>query len=541
MPLTRSFRILLWFLLALVLAGASLFVLVLAYPAPLERWLQDRVVVALREHYGAEVTLDNLQVKVATVISASADDLVIANPADPSLPPLITVRHLALQAPLLDLLRTPVHVSRLKLDGLEIRVGGKRQPSVVGGNEARAAAVSSSRGAGLQMQHPPARAHASRRTHLADFVIDNVSADGAKLYILRKDPAREPLLLDLRRLQLRSAGTRQPMQFTAELTNPKPPGLIDTTGHFGPWDFDEPSATPLGGHYTFQHADLSVFHGISGTLSSVGDYSGVLRNIVVDGTTDAPDFKLDRGGETVHLTTKFHAIVDGTNGNTYLQPVKAHFLNSDVVTTGEVTGKPGEKGKTLLLDVDMQQARVEDVLSLAAKSEPALTGALAVTAKVDLPPGKQPVLERMQIAGTCRVSDARFANDTIKKVIVEMSRRGQGRPGDNSISDVPAELGGDFRLKERTLSFARLQFEVPGAEAQFKGVYSLASHAVNFDGDVRLHATVSEMVGGDKGWLLFPLDILFSRNAAGTYVPIAITGTREHPQIHVQWRKLFGG
>ena len=71
----------------------------------------------------------------------------------------------------------------------------------------------------------------------------------------------------------------------------------------------------------------------------------MLHNITVDGTTDTPDFKLDSGGQSVHLTTQFHAIVDGTNGNTYLQPVKAHFLDSDIVTNGEVVGHRDERAR----------------------------------------------------------------------------------------------------------------------------------------------------------------------------------------------------
>ncbi len=529
MPIPRSTRILLWILLGLVLAGAIAFVVVITFPAPLERWLEGRVVLALREHYQSEVTLQNLHITVSPIIYASADKLVVPNRVDSSLPPLITVKHLDLQVGLLGLLRTPVHIRQVKLDGMEIKVGHKREP----GGEAGA----------TKPQGQPGSRSANKPhhvTHLADFVIDKLYADGARLFILRKDPRREPLLFDLRKLQLRSAGAGQPMKFTTELTNPKPPGLIESTGHFGPWNFDDPAVTPLGGHYKFEHADLSVFSGISGTLSSVGDYSGVLHNILVDGTTDTPDFKLDRGGESVHLTTKFHAIVDGTNGNTYLQPVKAHFLDSDIETNGEVAGKPGEKGKTVTLDVDIERARVQDVLELAAKSEPALTGGLKLKAKMNLPPGKEAVLQRMELNGKFRVSDGRFTSDQIKRVVVELSRRGQGKPNDQSITDVAAGFAGDFGLKHSTLSFSGLQFMVPGAEAQFNGSYGLPGQTLNFVGDVRLHATLSEMVGGSKGWLLFPFDPIFEKHGAGTYVPMTITGTREHPQIHVRWGKLFG-
>jgi hypothetical protein len=330
------------------------------------------------------------------------------------------------------------------------------------------------------------------------------------------------------------------MTFKAQLTNPEPPGLIDTTGRFGPWNFDEPSATAVSGHYSFQHADLAVFKGISGILSSVGDYTGVLHNILVDGTTDTPDFKLDSGGQAVHLTTKFRAMVDGTNGNTYLTPVKAHFLESDIVTNGEVAGKPGQKGKTITLDVDIEHARVQDVLALAAKSDPAvLNGKLMVKAKLNLPPIDEPVLQKMMLDGKFVVSDSRFTSDKVKNAILQLSRRGQGKPDDQTINDVPATIAGEFSLRSSTLTFNRLQFSVHGAAAQMKGAYGLRSEKIDFSGDVRLDAKVSQTITGPKHWLLVPFDPLFNKHGAGTYLPVEIAGTREHPEIKLQLNKIF--
>jgi len=60
-------------------------------------------------------------------------------------------------------------------------------------------------------------------------------------------------------------------------------------------------------------------------LSSVGEFTGQLNNIVVDGTTETPDFSLDTANHPMPLHTKFHAVVDGTNGDTYLQPVDARL------------------------------------------------------------------------------------------------------------------------------------------------------------------------------------------------------------------------
>jgi hypothetical protein len=347
------------------------------------------------------------------------------------------------------------------------------------------------------------------------------------------------MLWELRKLALRSAGVGQPMTFTAELTNPTPPGLIHTTGHFGPWDFDEPSATKVDGHYDFQHADLSVFNGISGILSSVGNYTGALNDIVVDGTTDVPNFQLDSGGQEVHLTTEFHAIVDGTNGNTYLRPVKAHFLKSDIVTNGQVAGEKGKKGKSIALDVDMQKAYVQDVLALAAKGAPMLTGAIALKAKLLLPPGKERVLQKMQLGGRFDLSDAQFTQDKIKNAVDDLSRRGQGKPKDTSIANVASEFRGDFNLRNGTITFGTLQFVTQGAAAQVKGSYGISSGDINFVGDVRLDAKVSQTMTGAKHVLLAPFDPLFNKHGAGTYLPVQVGGTREKPDIKLQWKKLL--
>ena len=91
----------------------------------------------------------------------------IPNRGDPDAPPLITVKHLTIEAGVFELLRTPVHISHVELEGLEIKVGPKRSAS------------------------GPKPVKPKQHTHLANFVIDNVGANGTKLLILRKDPSKE--------------------------------------------------------------------------------------------------------------------------------------------------------------------------------------------------------------------------------------------------------------------------------------------------------------------------------------------------------------
>src|SRR5258708_40373421 len=99
---------------------------------------------------------------------------------------------------------------------------------------------------------------------------------------------------------MHSFGLDRPAKFTAQLTNAVPPGEIETMGSFGPWSPDDPGQTPLAAEYAFDKADLGVFKGISGILSSTGKFGGVLENIEVEGKTSTPDFTVTIGGRQLH-------------------------------------------------------------------------------------------------------------------------------------------------------------------------------------------------------------------------------------------------
>ena len=144
-------------------------------------------------------------------------------------------------------------------------------------------------------------------------------------------------------------------------------------------------AAPSSGDYTFNHADLSVFTGIAGILNSTGRYQGTLRDMTVDGQTETPDFQLSHTGHTMPLHTTFHARVDGTNGDTWLEPVDATLAGSHFTARGQVvrvlkTGDDGRLhsiGHDIALDVNVDRARIEDFLRLATDSPvPVLDGGI---------------------------------------------------------------------------------------------------------------------------------------------------------------------
>ncbi len=180
------------------------------------------------------------------------------------------------------------------------------------------------------------------------------------------------------------------MTFQAALDNAKPPGLIHSSGDFGPWNPDEPGDTPVSGKYTFRDANLGVFPGITGILASDGQYHGELDRIEVEGTTDVPNFSLTNAGHPMHLQTQFSATVDGTNGNTDLHPVHATLGKSTFDVSGSIERGALETHKEIALHATAGKTGLEDFLRLAVNSpKPPMTGRIAFNTTVKIPPGKR--------------------------------------------------------------------------------------------------------------------------------------------------------
>jgi hypothetical protein len=314
---------------------------------------------------------------------------------------------------------------------------------------------------------------------------------------------------------------------------------------------EDPGETPLNGSYRFEHADLSVFKGIAGILQSTGRYEGVLRDLVVDGQTDTPDFRLTNFGATVPLHTEFHAHVDGTNGDTWLEPVNATLGQSHFTAEGEVvrvppgtakngTATPG--GHEIALHVTVDRGRMEDFLRLASESgTPLLTGTLALKTTLEIRPGSATVEERLKLNGSFTLKDAQFSSVKIQNEVGQLSLRGQGMPREAKSgegTDVRSTMQSDFTMADAVITLPDLKYTVPGAEIDLKGTYGVKGGLLSFTGKAKTEATVSEMVGGWKGVLLKPADRFFRKDGAGTEVPIHVDGTREEPRFGIDLGRI---
>jgi hypothetical protein len=306
-------------------------------------------------------------------------------------------------------------------------------------------------------------------------------------------------------------------------------------GSFGPWQKDDPGLTPISGEYTFSNADLGVFHAIAGTLDSTGKFAGVLRRIEVHGETRTPRFRL-AGGNPVPLNTRFDSIVDGTSGDTELQPVRAMLGDTPIEARGRVIRPEGAKARSVVLDVAVRKGRIEDLVRLAVKaSEPFLRGAIDLRTKMQiLPLPGRAVGERLVLDGSFYMDRSQFMGGSVQQKIDMLSRRAQGQPKNEEISDVFSSLRGGFSLRDDDLQFSELVFQVPGAAIHLHGGYGIDSEQIDLHGVARLHAKVSETMTGWKRILLKPLDPLLSKSGAGTLLPIRVGGTRSSPQFGLE-------
>ena len=289
-----------WFLWITLIAVVVLLVvgeIMLRRAAPI---LKGRVIETLSARFNSRVELDDLQVSLVKGLAVSGKGLRIFAPDDVvaagAKAPIIAVQEFDFHAGLMGLFLKPTHVRAAHVQGLAIHIPPK-----------------SMRQNGL----------ASRHRGKIKIIVDELVCDGSRLVIGTDKPDKDPKIFELQHIVLKDVGSKSASPYDATLINAVPKGEIHAVGTFGPWDTETPGDSALTGKYTFQHADLSPIEGIGGTLHSVGEFTGRLDRIEVHGTADVPDFSLDTANHPVPLYTQFSAIVDGTTGDTYLQPVEA--------------------------------------------------------------------------------------------------------------------------------------------------------------------------------------------------------------------------
>ncbi|MDP8979094.1 MAG: AsmA-like C-terminal region-containing protein [Acidobacteriota bacterium] len=500
-PLAR--RLLIGGLAVAVIAGISMVVVVRNWP-----FTQAALTKVLEDRFARKVEIHGFR-STYFPPGCEADQVEFLHRFHKDRPPLITVRRLIIKASYAGLFSPHKRIAEVQVIGLHVLVPPK---STAGG------------------------AHSIMPlTDLSSnplVAISMVKADGAVLEFLSKNPGREPFRLEIQQLTVTHVGEKGPISFQATLQNTEPPGEIQSTGQFGPWNAEDPGNTPVAGRYVFQHADLGVYGGIAGTLTSKGKFSGLVDHIESEGDADVPNFHLSGTAHAVHVSTTFRAAVDATNGDTSLENVRSQFLRTTILSSGGVTGGPNQHGKTADLQLIVDDGHIDDLLRLFAEQDhPSMTGAVRLHARFNLPPGSPGFLRRLKLEGDFGIGGGRLTNALAQVPINRLSESARGESRKQETADpqtVLSNLKGHVSVKNGIATLSNVSFTAPGTLAQIRGTYSLIDHSMNLQGILHTNGKLSDTTSGFKAFVLKGISPFLKRKST-TVVPFTITGTSSHP------------
>ncbi len=338
--------------------------------------------------FHSEVTIRKVSLSFTPQVRIVAEDIAARYGGRTDVPPLAQLRRLTLHAGVFGMFGHSRHFSRVSVEGLVVSIPPDR-------NKGRNAQQSESQN---------------------ETKIDELIADDSVLRILPKEAGGEPLAFEVHRLMLEPVARDMAMKYQLDLKNPKPPGRVTASGTVGPWHSGDPGSIPLSGAYQLEKADLGIFQALRGTLSSRGKFAGALNHIEVTGNADVPNFTLRIGEHPLPLHADFFATVDGMNGDTMLHPANIHLAHSTIVANGGIVSKPGEHGKTVTLDAQVRQARIDDFMRLMMKpAEPFMSGPTVMRAHIVVPPEHRPFLEKLHVTGTMSIGSAHYNGAIIER------------------------------------------------------------------------------------------------------------------------------
>ena len=377
---------------------------------------------------------------------------------------------------------------------------------------------------------PPFGSYEVFHSRHSKLVVDEVVANGTSVSFLSDDKSGQPLRFDVHTALLTGVRWGSPISYRLKFHNPNPPGEIVVTGKFGPWADGHHEDTPFSGTYKFDHADLSVYGGIAGILTSEGRFNGVLKHLNVSGSTDTPDFKVRDGGQKVRLRTTFDAFVDATRGDTFLNRVEAEFGRTTVVGAGSVAGSNQARGKVAELRLTSRNARIEDILGLFTRDRAPMSGSVSLSSSIRIPPGDTPFLNKIRLHGRFGVDEGRFTKPETQREVDALSTGARGMNKEDP-ETVLTDLKGQVDLVNGEATFTELTFGVPGANAHLHGTYNILNYRINLHGLMQVDSKISKTSNGVKSFLLRVMDPFFKKKQKGEVVPVHIEGSYQKPQF----------
>jgi hypothetical protein len=485
-----------WGRIALIVTVVVLVLLAVALALCQRPFSEGAILQDLHEVSDSQVTARAFRQKLFPYPGCVLEGIVFRHGSH-QLKPLITIEKLTIRGSYLGLLQT--RVKRITAEGMRVFV-------------------------------PAFGTEEEFHTTPSTISVDEILANGATVEFAFHEPDKSPLRFDVHEASLRNVVPNRPFDYRLTVRNPEPPGEVAVEGKFGAWARGDAAETPISGDYTFEHADLGVYHGVAGILSSKGKFEGTLGHIDIDGKIEIPDFEVKMGGHPVPLTTEFSAYVDATHGDTYLKQVTADFWKTQIIAEGSIAKSPNGKGKTALINFRSNNARIDDLLRLFVKaSRPPMSGMVTLQARVEIPPGKEEFLKKIKLRGSFGIESGKFSKPSTQEGVNKLSAGARGEKDAADPETALTDLTGQVNLAGGTSTFSDLSFGVPGASARMHGTYNLLDHKIDLRGQMQVDSKISNTETGAKALLLKMMEPFFKKKKKGEIVPVRISGTYEHP------------
>jgi len=217
----------------LIIIPVSILILaVVSLGSALWPFSQASIVQDLREASDSQLQVRSFQRTYFPFPGCLLEGVVFSHdPAEPT--PLITVEKVTIRGTYLGLFTK--RVSRITVEGLHVTIPafGTSQPF---------------------------------HTTPSKITIDEIVLNGSVVDFDFHRADKPPLRFEVHEASLRNVGWKGPLTYRLKVHNPEPPGEIATEGQFGVWDKSDPGQTTISGDYTFDHADLAIYRGVSGIL-----------------------------------------------------------------------------------------------------------------------------------------------------------------------------------------------------------------------------------------------------------------------------------
>lgn len=359
-------------------------------------------------------------------------------------------------------------------------------------------------------------------------IVGRLEANDADLRVKRRGENPD-IEVKFSTLTVSNIGKNRQMIIAGTAHNVLPSVDISLKGVFGPFRWSDMKRTPLSGMISLKRLNLNQMQSLGGTGSGYAIVAGPFNHLDMHGSLNSHDFHSLNSRIPTSMTLDLAATLDGATGNTWFHEARAHFLHSDIYAYGSlIYDDLGRRHTELFLK--SRDTDCGEISNLLLASAPPLLGNLDFDAHSKVLSGHNSLIDRLNLTGNFRVTDARFRNEQIQTRIEKLSRRIQQShlKGMPSLKDTSLTLVGNVVVEGGAAQFPSLQLRTPGLIAVGEGALSLAKPTIAMHGQMELDSSLSRAIGGFKGILALPLDPFFSKHGM-TVVPFVLDGPVADP------------